>query len=84
MTSIIGEGTKPPTLSTQGLIICSATTSPGSWVNTSQYGFNLGEQYTKKLSTWGILSLGYNTELVAKRNLPVPKCWNSPGCCRRR
>jgi iron(III) transport system substrate-binding protein len=23
----------------------------------------------------GILSLGYNTELVAKRNLPVPKCW---------
>jgi iron(III) transport system substrate-binding protein len=23
----------------------------------------------------GILSLGYNTELVAKRSLPVPKCW---------
>jgi iron(III) transport system substrate-binding protein len=23
----------------------------------------------------GILSLGYNTELMAKRSLPVPKCW---------
>ncbi len=23
----------------------------------------------------GILALGYNTELVAKRKLPIPKCW---------
>ena len=23
----------------------------------------------------GIIALGYNTELVAKKNLPVPKCW---------
>ena len=25
----------------------------------------------------GILALGYNTELVAKKKLPVPKCWNA-------
>ncbi len=26
----------------------------------------------------GILALGYNTEIFAKKNLPVPKCWKDP------
>ena len=27
----------------------------------------------------GIIALGYNTEVMAKRKLPIPKCWNNCG-----
>ena len=36
--------------------------SPGSSLNSSSYGVGLSEQYTRHLSSWGNLTLGYNGE----------------------
>ena len=37
----------------------SHATSPGSTLDNKRYGFGISEQYTKKLSAWGTLNLGY-------------------------
>ena len=34
--------------------------APGGWLDTTRYGTALDEQYTRRLGTWGNLSLGYD------------------------
>ena len=38
----------------------TTATSPGSTLDSSSYGIGLNEQYTRHLSTWGVLTLGYS------------------------
>ena len=46
------------TLDLQGDTLTSR--SPGNTLNSSTYGAGFSEQYTRHLSTWGNLTLGYN------------------------
>ena len=46
------------TLDLQGDTLTSR--SPGTTLNSSTYGAGFSEQYTRHLSTWGNLTLGYN------------------------